>query len=270
MKALICVLSLNNLIRRTIIYLGSFLLSIFLILGGQESRAADDFAYMIEDFEGGFVSVPGYGSIPSGWSVSGPQEVVFSKGMESHHGQSGLHAEATYDPTYYTVLKTVLAGEPGTILNLQIQAKASTSGRASAVLDASYDTTIGGTTIHHVHEITHFWYDDSSTDWLSMTLEDIEVPSNGELHIRLMVGHDTTGGFTDFEFDCLTSDAPIPADDTPPDDDSSPADTPDDSTTPVDTPDDTSPADDPAGDTSPSDSGGGGGGGGGCFITMAF
>lgn len=206
MKALICRLSLNNLIRCTIIYLGSFLLSIFIVLGSQESRAADDFAYMIEDFEGGFVSMPGYGSIPSGWSVTGSQNVSISKGVDSHHGQSSLYAEVTHDPNYYTVLKTVLVGQQGTI-NLQIQAKAATSTRAEVVLDATYYTTIDGTTTSHIQKLTSYWYTYSSTDWRSMTLEDIEVPSNGELPLALKVANN--GGSTDFDFDCLTSDAPL-------------------------------------------------------------
>jgi hypothetical protein len=141
--------------------------------------------------------MPGYGSIPSGWSVDGPQEAVFSMGMESHHGLSGLHAEVTHDPTTYTSLEAVLIGEPGAILNLQIQAKAVTSGTASARLATPNES------------VTRYWYSYSSTDWISMTLEDVEVPSNGELTIGLMVGHDTTDGSTDFDFDCLTSDAPL-------------------------------------------------------------
>ncbi len=209
MKTLICISPLNKLIRRSAVYLNFFLLSIFLIFGGQESLAADDYSYMIEDFEGGFVSVSGYGSIPSGWSVSGPQEVMFSKGIDSHHGQSGLYAEAKNNPTYNTFLEAVLLGQPGAVVDLQIQAKAATSGTAEAVLDASYDTIIGNTTIHHFHKTTHYWYDSSSTDWLSMTLEDIEVPSNGELPISIGVAHTTNGGSTDFDFDCLTSDVSL-------------------------------------------------------------
>jgi hypothetical protein len=197
MKASMSLSPLRNLVKHIVVYLGSFSIAIFLIFGGQESHAADDYGYMVEDFEGSFLSMPGYGSIPSGWSVDGPQEAVFSRGVESHHGLSGLHAEVTYDPTNYTFLEAVLIGEPGTILNLQIQAKAVTSGNASARLATPNES------------VTRYWYDYSSTDWISMTLEDIEVPSNGELTIRLMVGHDTTDGSTDFDFDCLTSDAPL-------------------------------------------------------------
>jgi len=167
--------------------------------------ADDDLEYMIEDFEDNFVSVTDFGSIPSGWSVSGPQEVVFSKGIDSHNGQSGLSAEATYHPSNYTVLEATLLGQPGAVINLQIQAKAATSGTGTAVLDASYDTIIDNTTIHHFHKITNYWYDYSSTDWRSITLENIEVPSSGELPVLIGVAHTTSGGSTDFDFDSLTS-----------------------------------------------------------------
>ncbi|MGD9214068.1 MAG: hypothetical protein PVJ84_04610, partial [Desulfobacteraceae bacterium] len=197
MKASISLSPLRNLVKHIVACLGFFLLAIFLLFGDQESHAADDYSYMVEDFEGSFVSMPGYGSIPSGWLAYGPQEAVFSRGMENHHGLSGLHAQVTYDPVEYTFLEAVLIGEPGTILNLQIQAKAATSGNASAQLATPNKS------------ITRFWYDDTPTDWISMTLEDIEVPANGELTIRLAVGHDTTDGSTDFDFDCLTSDAPL-------------------------------------------------------------
>lgn len=199
MKALIGMSPLNNFIRCVVVYFGFFLLASLLINGGQECRAADDFGYMIEDFKGDFVSVPGYGSTPFGWSASGPEEVVFSKGIGSHHGQSGLYAEATYDPTYYTVLETVLVGQPGDILYLQIQAKAATIGTAQARFAAEIDNTINST--------TSFWYDNSSTDWRSMTLENVQVPPNGEIPISLSVAHTVRDGSTDFDFDCLTATA---------------------------------------------------------------
>jgi len=175
----------------------------------QKGADDNDLAYMLEDFEDNFVSVTDFGSIPSGWSVSGPQEVVFSKGIDSHNGQFGLSAEATYHPSNYTVLEATLLGQPGAVINLQIQAKAATSGTGIAVFDASYDTIIDNTTIHHFHKITSYWYDYSSTDWRSITLEDIEIPYSGELPVLIGVAHSTSGGSTNFDIDCLTSDTAL-------------------------------------------------------------
>jgi hypothetical protein len=205
----------------------------------------DDLVYIIDDFEGAFENVTGFGSIPSGWSVSGPQKAIFSKGTGAHHGQSGLHAEVTHDPTYNTVLEALLLGQPGDIVDLQIQAKVTTSGTALASFDAEAQTREGnwGT--------TSYWYNETS-EWRSMTLEKIEIPSNGELPISLGVAQTTVSGSTYFDFDCLTSNVPltivgVDSKDPGSDDD----------------------IDEDAGDDAKDSSvGGGGGGGGGCFFSV--
>ena len=187
---------------RIVVCFGLFVLAIFPSMWGQDSLAAEvDFNSLLEDFEGGFVGVSGYGNVPSGWEPSGSQNVEFSKGLDAHHGESCLHAHVTYDPNYYSVLNRNFSFQPDESLNLRIQVKASTTGeRAQMKFDASYEWPPG---TWNYQSTTHYFYP-SSSDWRTITLEGIEVPPNGELSIRLMVHHDFYSGSTDFDLDCLS------------------------------------------------------------------
>ena len=215
----------QKLMKKVVLCLTLFLLICFPWILIQEGFAADpDFAYLLEGFEGNFVQQTGYGEIPSGWLAVGPQNVTFSEGLDPHDGVASLQAVITYHPTDYSGILKIFYGQPGAILNLRIQVQLSTSGQAaSAGLRASSGLGFASTTTY---------WSSSSIDWVTLTLENVEVPSNGELLIVILVGHDDqAGGSTDFDLDCLTSDVTI--DDEPP----------------------------PAS--------GGGGGGGGCFIATA-
>jgi len=190
--------------------------------------ATPDFVYLLEDFEESFVNETGYGEIPFGWEGFASQNVVFSKGSDAHHGTSSLHAQVTIDPDQYSGIERVFQGQPGAIADLRVQVKASTSGEAHARLWVE-ETGTGGS----YQGITHYFY--ASSAWEMLTIEDFQIPSNGELLISLMV-HSTVS--TDFDLDCLTSNVQI----TP-----KPAPLPDPNPPNVD----------------------GGGGGGGCFIATA-
>ena len=160
-----------------------------------------DLAYMIEDFDGEFIGTTDYGNIPLGWSVSGPQVVNFMQGMDSHHGQFCLHANASTNQTEYTYLKAELEGQPGTLTDLQIQAKADTSGKAEARFLIE-DAVIPMST-------TLFWYDYSSTDWRTVTFEDVEISASGKLSFYIDIAHTDDNGSSNFYIDCFTSDTPL-------------------------------------------------------------
>jgi len=189
-------------IIRIVICFGASLLVAFPIVWGQESFGAEaDFDYLLEDFEGDFVHVPGYGNIPSSWEAGGSQNVTFSKGSDAHHGGFCLHAHVTNDPKYYSVLEKKFFFKPGTVLNLRVQVNPSTTGeRAQARLDASYEDPPG---TWHAYRSTHFFYP-SSSGWRPISVEGIKIPLSGELRIRLMLHHDTLDGSTDFDLDCLS------------------------------------------------------------------
>lgn len=195
------ILHLRFLSNKFSFCLGLSLLVVVLFISWQDCRAAECVGNIIEDFEGAFISEPGYGNIPSSWSINGPEKVMFDQGVDSYQGDSSLYANAIYDETYYTCVETVLLGTPGLIVNLSVRAKASTSGQAQAGLIAIHDS--GRTSI------TRYWYSYSSTDWILMEIEDVQVPTNGELPIRLCVGHSSYAGSSDFNFDCLTTDGDL-------------------------------------------------------------
>ncbi|UCH21317.1 MAG: hypothetical protein JSU83_22930 [Deltaproteobacteria bacterium] len=158
-----------------------------------------DYVYLWEDFEGEFVDAPNYGSIPSGWLPGGPYEVVaFSKGSQAHHGAWSLQTNVTYHETLYSYITRTFSVEPGTeVVNLRLKVRASTDGRASAVLRAGDWST------------TRFWYRTTPTDWQTLTLENVPVPPDGQLVVRLDVGHDEGPGSTDFDIDCLSANVPL-------------------------------------------------------------
>jgi hypothetical protein len=79
--------------------------------------------------------------------------------------------------------------------NLRVRAKASTSGQGEASLIAVHDFGRNSS--------THYWYYNSATDWILMEIDEVQVPVNGELPVKLCVGHDSYIGSTDFNFDCL-------------------------------------------------------------------
>lgn len=166
----------------------------------QLSATIEDCENLIENFEGQFKVVSDYGSIPSRWSAGGPKNAEFAKATDSHHGLYSLHANITYHPEDYTFLETKLKGTPGSTISLKIKVKAMvTSGSASAGLWVSHASG--------VTEQTRYWYSyGSPTEWQSLELNNIIVPSDGELPITIYLGHDTPQGSTDFYFDCLTSD----------------------------------------------------------------
>ena len=159
----------------------------------------DDYAVLLEGFEGTFQNAIGYGAIPSGWSVDGSDKVEYSQGTVSHHGNYGLRADVEYDPDYYAAIKKNISMEPGTKINLQIQIMVSTASSAEAVLDASY--IIGNTTYYHTAR--KYWYS-STTGWEVVTIKDIKIPPNGELPILLMMHHNSQFGTTQFDWDCLS------------------------------------------------------------------
>ncbi|XPS90037.1 uncharacterized protein Dvar_80560 [Desulfosarcina variabilis str. Montpellier] len=195
------VFCLGFLSRKIPYYLLSSLLLVFLLICWQDCRAAECVGNTIEDFEGPFISETGYGNIPSSWSISGPEKAVFDKGMDSYQGNSSLYANAVYDETYYTCIEAVLLGTPGLMANLRVRAKASTSGQAQASLIAVHD--------YGRNSITHYWYYYSAADWILMEIDEVQVPINGELPVKLCVSHGSYAGSTDFNFDCLTTDVDL-------------------------------------------------------------
>ena len=190
----------RNLKKSTAIGLGILLLIVFPTVRGQESLAQEaDYQYMLEDFEGIFVSQSGYGSVPANWTAGGDQVVVFAKGRGAHHGQSGLEAIVGFDPEsmFYSYIERTFQGQAGSLVDLRIQIRLSTTGQASAVFHAT--SGIGS------KSIIRYW-SSTTTAWETLTLEDVEVPSDGEVEITLMVGHDSASGSTVFDWDCLSSD----------------------------------------------------------------
>lgn len=167
----------------------------------QKGADDNDLAYMLEDFDGGFIKTANYGNIPSGWSVYGPQVVNFTQGADSHHGQFCLHADAATNQTEYTYLKAELKGQAGAISDIQIQAKADTSGTAEAKFSIP-DAVIPMSS-------TLFWYDYSDTDWRTVTFEDVEIPLSGKLTFYIDLAHTDASGSSNFHIDCLTSDTAL-------------------------------------------------------------
>ena len=161
----------------------------------------EEFTYLLEDFEADFENITGYGDIPVGWSVSGPQVVTFSQGSNSHHGQFCLHGEAATNQTEYTYLVAEVEGQPGTIADLQIQAKAETSTTAEARF------SIEGAVIPK--SSTLFWYDNSSTDWRTVTIEDVEIPQSGKFLFYIDLAHTDNSGYSNFDIDCFNSNASL-------------------------------------------------------------
>ncbi len=215
--------------NRNVIFWGLFMLAGVSILG-ERAGHAQEFAHLLEDFEESFINTSGYGFIPPDWSVSGPQVTTFSQGSESHHDQFSLHANATYDDNNYTFLDIVYQGQAGVTVDLGLYVKATTDEQAEARF--ALDDPSG-----QINSTTLFWYDYSSSDWRTMILNDVVIPANGEVSLKLGVKHNAVNGSTDFDFDCLTSDTSL----------SLPT---------------------PPGDTNDGDDEGGGGGDGGCFLTM--
>jgi len=164
-----------------------------------------DLNYILEDFEGDFIDTSNYGYIPSNWEVEGSEEVTFNQGFSPHHGNYSLHAQAKYDPEFYTVISNEFQGNPGVKVDLRVQIKTVTSGEAQAVFSATTYTQLNGSTAIDYNERTAFWYSDSSDEWRTITLENVEIPQNGKLPIRLKFAHNTAGGQTDFEVDCISS-----------------------------------------------------------------
>jgi hypothetical protein len=162
-------------------------------------ETSPDFSYLWEDFEGEFVNISGYGSIPSGWLAGGPDVVVeFSKGLEAHHGAWSLHANVTYHETDYSYLTRIFSVQPGTdVLNLHLKVRASTDGRASAGFVAGD------------WSIMKYWYRTTPSHWQTLTLENVPVLPDGQLAISILVGHDEGPGSTDFDIDCLSSNVPL-------------------------------------------------------------
>lgn len=201
MKRLNSILPVKFFTKQFSIFFGISFLVTFLSIGWQDCGAAECVGNVIEDFEGTFISEPGYGNIPSSWSISGPEKAVFDQGIDSYQGDYSLYANSKYDETYLTCITTVLIGKPGLTANLRVRAKATTSAEAQASLIATHD--------YGSNKSTRFWYDYSSNDWILIEIEEVEVPVNGELPIKLCVGHDSFSGSSDINFDCLTTDADL-------------------------------------------------------------
>jgi hypothetical protein len=163
------------------------------------AESTPDADYLWEGFEGEFVDAPNYGSIPAEWMAEGPDAVVdFSKGSEAHHGTSSLHARVTYHPTHYSSLVRTFSVEPGAdTLNLHLKIRGATDGQASAGLATGTRWTF------------RLWYRTTPSHWHTLTLQNVSVPSNGQLPVTILVGHDQGGGYTDFDIDCLSSNAPL-------------------------------------------------------------
>jgi len=164
-----------------------------------------DLNYILEDFEGNFIDTPNYGYLPSNWKVEGSEEVIFNQGASPHHGSYSLHAQATYDPEHYAVLSNEFQGNPGEKVDLRVQIKAVTSGDAQAMFSATTYTQLNGSTVTNYNESTAFWYPYSSDEWRTITLENVEIPQDGKLPIRLKFAHTTVAGQTEFEVDCISS-----------------------------------------------------------------
>ncbi len=208
----------------------------------EATQAENDFTYIIEDFEGNFNKGTISGDIPYGWSVVFDFEPEFEKGNVSHHGQYGLHTNS-----HINTIETVLTGEPDNIVNLRIQIKAIISGEAMVEFGAEGATG----TIKN----SQSWYYRLDKDWKTITINDIEIPPNGELPIYINFHVHQSHGTCNFYIDCLSSDDPdlfIQGKQASSNDDNN-------------TDADSNGNDDKSSDDSSSEKGGGGGGGG-CFI----
>jgi len=197
----------ENTIGFTIKFLILFLSIPFFINGTKAFGQSNDpdFNYILEDFEGDFIDTSNYGDIPSNWEVEGSEEVTFNQGFSPHHGNYHLHAQAKYDPEFFTIISNEFQGNPGVKVDLRVQIKAVTSGEARAMFSATTYTQLNGSTKTDYNESTTFWYPYSTDEWRTITLENVEIPENGKLPIRLKFAHTTAGGQTDFEVDCISS-----------------------------------------------------------------
>jgi hypothetical protein len=159
-----------------------------------------DLEYLLEGFEGMFLPLPGWGSIPDGWWAGGSGE--FSQGIDAHHGVFCLHAQVTYDPQGLALLlgKTFL-GEPGIMVTLSIQIKGSTTGQGWAGLGVLTETGF--------RAVDDIWSVDSPPDWRTLILDNAEVLPDGTLTIFIRVFHDSISGSSAFDLDCLTFDGKL-------------------------------------------------------------
>ena len=96
----------------------------------------------------------------------------------------------------------MLHGQAGATVDLRLQVKATTDEQAEARF--ALDDPAG-----QINSTTLYWYDYSAPDWRAMTLDDIVIPANGEVVLKLGVKHNDASGYTDFDFDCLSSDASL-------------------------------------------------------------
>ena len=154
-------------------------------------------AEIIDDFESSFVSVPGYGFIPPGWEAAGSEDTTFSQANIAHHGNYSLHAEVQYDPKYYSVLEKTFKGfEPGRVFDLQVFVKCHTLDKAECGFGVKQGWTENRM---EWNETTHYWYENSDADWVSIILEEVPIYSDGNLVVYLKFGNDE--GHTHFYID---------------------------------------------------------------------
>ena len=163
----------------------------------QSNQYAPDLDFVIEDFSGSFKNAADYGEIPQNWEEFGPDVITFSKGADAHHGDACLHARINYSPEYYSGIYRVFSEEPGTTVDLRLQIRATTSGEAQAMLDASEEP--------YIKKETFYWYPSSSDEWRTFQLDNVEIPADGELPVSINLAHTVSSGESEFEIDCLSS-----------------------------------------------------------------
>ncbi len=155
---------------------------------------------MLENFENTFNSNADVGFLPSGWSLyydSG--KVVFNQGADSHHGKSSLHADVQYHPTDYSIIETVISGEPGSTIDLQIQVKSLPEDGAIAQIRFAIWEAFSNP------EVIMTSYSNPNNEWVTIRLDEIEIDSDGEFIFEISIAQVNSAGYTDVYFDCLTS-----------------------------------------------------------------